>query len=140
MSDTTATILHGGKEVIVRVSADLNETVFVRQLAIREKTEYLAAQDDEDKIIALVTGRPDKWIHALPIAQAEKLVLAADEVNGDFFHRWLTRRADRIERVAPGTRERMLAARVSKITSPEPPSSAASPSTRQPVNHRPSSG
>lgn len=110
--------LIGGKEINIG-----GEKVFVRQLPIKDYHKLLACIDDEPKIAELVCDKPQGWGESLAIDQLENVITTSDELNADFFYRWVKRRLARNERIMPGLTDKMIEASASKDSSQNSPSS-----------------
>ncbi|HEY3857364.1 MAG TPA: hypothetical protein VGO67_23510 [Verrucomicrobiae bacterium] len=95
------------KHVSITLADGSTETVQVKELGLKDMKNYLSIIDDEEKIIALCTGKPDNWVQALPLDSAVKIAEADLEVNGEFFQGWMVRRILRLERMHPGIIERL---------------------------------
>ncbi len=118
------TTLNGGKELTLTIGEE-SRTFFVKQVTIREMQRYLELQDDEIGIVAFCTNQTAEEVQALPLEVQEQLVEACEEVNADFFSRWLQRQQRRMERMAPGLLEKQMAALSAlKTTAPKSPSPA----------------
>lgn len=122
MNNTT---LLGEKQHSVTLLDGNTETVTVRQLPVRELPKYLEAQDNELRMIELVCKKPADWPDKLTPDSHESLVNAIEEVNADFFSRWVARQMARQEKLMPGIVERRLAGlSPSPSGAPKLPSSA----------------
>ena len=71
------------------------ETVFVRQLPIRLFPQLRAALQDEGKMIELYCDKPAGWADGLTVESHEELIAKGDEINRDFFSRWVERMKSR---------------------------------------------
>lgn len=96
----TVIVLDEGKPVAVEVE--------VRQLAIKDYPQLLEAQGNEIAQLQLYCGRPKEWVERLTPDSHEKLITVAEELNGDFFGRWLSRQMGRLERIRPGLGEKLF--------------------------------
>lgn len=126
----TETAKQGG-QLVVTLTTGQERLIPIRQLKIREMEALLAAQGDEFKLALLYTGQSEEWLDTLTMESQEAVVEAGDRINSDFFGRWFQRRLDRQERLAPGSRARLLA-----LFSPTPdlgPSPTSSPPRPVPV-------
>ena len=98
--------LIGGRKVEVTRRDGSQETVTVLQLPVRRFPEYLQAQDNEARMVELLTGKPPDWVDGLSEESHVAILTAGDEVNRDFFFSWQKRTRDRLQRlaatVAPG--------------------------------------
>ena len=99
----------------------------IRQLPVSLYPAFLAAQDDEPKMVELLCDRPAGWADTLTPEAFEAIVIAGETLNTDFFSRWVQRRLSRQERLLPGITETLArsAGLPSPIGSPKSPSSAA---------------
>lgn len=102
--------LHGYGSLLVSFadSSRPSETVFIRQLPLREMESLLGAQGDEMLLAQVYTGKDAEWIDSLSPASQEAIVSEGDRINADFFGRWFRRRLDRQERLVPGSTDRLL--------------------------------
>lgn len=89
----------GGEEIRVTTVDGKTETVKVRQLPLSAYPAYLACQDDECVQVALLCDREPGWADTLTIESVEAILAKGDEINADFFGRWLRRRAARLDRI-----------------------------------------
>ena len=96
------TVLLGGITVGVTKKDGAALDVFVKQLAIKDYPKYLVAQDNESDMVALATDLTPENQAALTIEAHEKLVAKVEELNMDFFSRWVARHLARQERLIPG--------------------------------------
>jgi hypothetical protein len=120
------TTLTGGHEFTVTKRDGTNETVFVRQLAVKEFPKFLQTQDDELEMIDFVCGKTKGFAETLSNEGHEALVAEIEKVNGDFFSRWLKRRNEREDKVMPGVRQKLVDGLLaSRNLSQKPPSNAA---------------
>jgi hypothetical protein len=109
MSHQTTT-LTGGNEFSITKRDGTNETVFVRQLAIKEFPKFLQVQDDELEMIDFACGKTKGFAETLSPESHEALIAQIEKVNGDFFSRWLARRRTRVERIVPDAFEKAIVA------------------------------
>lgn len=79
----------GGITVRVTLLNGLSEEVWVKQLPLRQMPDYAAAVDNPATLIRLCTGKADEWVDRLSAESFEALALKCDEVNSDFFSRWV---------------------------------------------------
>lgn len=109
MSEKTdgVTVLLGGKDVYVPKLDGTTEQVKVRQLPIRLFPEYLKKFDDEAATIELLCDKPAGWADGLTLEAFEQMVSLGEELNRDFFVRWVERRKARMETLAPGAQKRL---------------------------------
>ena len=105
-----------------------SETVFIRQLPLRDMEALLGAQGDEMRLAQVYTGKDAQWVDALSPASQEAVVSEGDRINADFFGRWFRRRLERQERMLPGSTERLFAAlNQSGLNGPSGPSPSLQP-------------
>lgn len=97
------TILKGGQEHLARLRDGTRENVTVRLLAVREFDKWLATIDDEAGRIELVTGKDKGWADGLTPDSHRDLLALAERLNESDFFGWLRRRAERQERLLPGS-------------------------------------
>lgn len=76
------------------------EAVKVMQLPIRSMGDYLAAIDDESKLVELAANKEAGWSDSLTEESFEAVIIKMEELNADFFFRWLNRRAKRMAGLA----------------------------------------
>ena len=119
--------LLGGMEHEVTRRDGSTEKVKIRQLPVSLYPAFLAAQDDEPKMVELLCDRPAGWADTIAPEAFEAIVIAGETLNPDFFSRWVQRRLSRQERLIPGITERLAksAGLPLPIGSPKSPSSAA---------------
>jgi hypothetical protein len=132
----TLTTLLGGRKETLTLSDGTSVEVFVRQLPVSQMDRYLKAQDSEAELIRVACVLEDAKEIPADFADRllgpglEQLVNAIEEVNSDFFSRWLARQSQRMERMAKAvpsalSRQPAVVASPLPITSPKPPSNAA---------------
>ncbi len=102
MDSKTETLL-GGRTMVAAFNDGTSETVQVRQLPIRLLPQYLAAIDDEPKLVELLCDKPSGWSDNLRLDSHAAILAAGEEVNSESFFAWLRRRVSRQERLAPGS-------------------------------------
>lgn len=98
---TKAETLRGGQHVAVTLSDGTTETVLVRQLPVKDFEAWLAALDDEPRVVALLCERDACWVELLTNESIEAIVTTGERLNRGFFERWLQRRTARKEWLAP---------------------------------------
>jgi hypothetical protein len=86
------------------------EDVSLAQLPLKRMEALLAAQGDEMQLALLYTGRDESWFDSLEPDGQELIVREGDRLNADFFGRWFLRRQERLERLIPGSRAKLLGA------------------------------
>ena len=109
MTDKTTT-LFGFTEVSVKLLDGTTRPVQVRQLPVRQMHAYLQAQDNEARMIELACQLDSATVDLLAPESHEQLIAKIEEVNADFFSRWVARLKDRTERLLPGVMEKRLSA------------------------------
>ncbi len=123
MSNSFETLL-GGAEMEVEFVGGEKAKVWVRQLAIEEYPRLLMLLEDEVGQVELycrvATGGdkggekggweavPEGWGRGLTPASHDAVMTKAEELNRDFFYRWLRRRLEKVELIRPGLVERMV--------------------------------
>lgn len=113
------TTLNGGVNITVTKKDKSTEQVFIRQLEIWEFPALLDALGKEIEMIMLFCAKEKAWAKTLSVESWEQLVTTGEEINSDFFSRWVRRQVARQERLMPGVTDRVVkAASVSTITSP----------------------
>jgi hypothetical protein len=100
-------LINGGVDMEVTLVGGAKETVKVRQLPIKAMLGYLSCFDDEPKLIALFTGKPETWVDELTPQSHTALIEKGEEINRPFFDAWYRRRMDRIETINPGFRKNL---------------------------------
>ena len=99
MSDALTTVL--GKRVMrVKTVAGPEIEVEVRQLPMRRMNELALAIGDPTAVIKLCTGKDEAFLDNLSPESFVELSRACDEVNADFFGRWLALADERNRRMA----------------------------------------
>lgn len=99
--------IRGGVDLEVQLIGGGTETVFVKQIPIRQMPQLLAALEDEPRMVEIFCDRPEGWSDTLTPESFERLVAEGDRLNAVFFSRWLRRRLDRQERLLPGITEQL---------------------------------
>lgn len=117
-----ATVM-GGTEIAVQMKDRSSAVVWVRQLEIEDYPELLKRMDDERAQIELycripapagVSQTPEwepvppGWSKKLSVEGHDLVMTTAEEINRDFFARWLQRRFAKLEAVRPGLTEKLL--------------------------------
>ena len=122
------TLIGGAVTTIHRKPEWGRQEVFVRQLPIEDYPKLLGLMDDEGaqlELYCLVKGPPDStdkthgtdarwvpvekgWAKTLTPAAHDSLMEKAEELNRDFFGRWLRRRMAKMEAIRPGLTEEMV--------------------------------
>jgi len=109
MTNKTTT-LFGFTEVSVKLLDGTSHTVRVRQLPVRQMHAFLQAQDNEAQMIELACQLDSATVDLLAPESHELLIAKIEEVNADFFSRWVARLKNRTERLMPGVMEKRLSA------------------------------
>ena len=117
------TTLNGGENFTVTKRDSSTEVVFVKQLPVRKYQQYLEAQRDEAKMIAMACDKAEEYCDALAPESHEALVETIERVNESFFQRWIQRMRSRAEKLVPAEPKKPEAAL--PTSPPKPPSSAA---------------
>lgn len=127
MTSETMTILKGGTEHAAFLRNGTQEIVTVRLLAVREFDKWLQTVDDEPGRIELATGKEKGWADGLTPDSHRELLALAEKLNESDFFAWLRRRAERQERLLPGSSGELGKALMSASPtgSPSAPSAAA---------------
>jgi hypothetical protein len=94
-TDPMATLLGGRELTIHRLERDADEKVFVRQLPIKLYPKLRDCLADECAQLELYCDKPPGWAESLTPPQHEQLITVAEEINRDFFSRWLDRQKGR---------------------------------------------
>lgn len=103
-------VLAGGVEVEVQYRAGerraedsvaLPGKVFVRELAVKEYPNLLAALDDEERQVEIFTGQPAGWGKMLRPASLNEIMQAGEALNKEPFFGWHARRVDRLRVLKP---------------------------------------
>lgn len=84
----------GYKEIEVVFRDGSKETVRVKQVGLEDcqLLMRLLSEQDDLALIAFYTGRDLDWASKLTPESQEYILDAAEELNSDFFQRWLRRR------------------------------------------------
>lgn len=77
--------------------------IVVRAIPIRRMEDWLRAQGDEAKMIEIATGLSPEAVDRLDQPSAEAVLIAAEELNRDFFQRYLDRQIARKRRIEDAT-------------------------------------
>lgn len=107
-----ATLL-GGAEIPCHFTNGPAAIVRVRQLPVRLMPRYLEALDDEPAFVELLCDKPAGWADTLTIESHEAILAEGERLNREAFFSWLVRRADRQERMAPGSTDERTKALIS---------------------------
>lgn len=104
--------LMGGVEAAAQFRNGRAEKVWVRQLPIEDYPKLLGLMEDEQKQIELYVMSqeegaawrpvPAGWAKTLTAQSHDELMEKAEELNRDFFGRWLRRRMGKMEAIRPG--------------------------------------
>ena len=126
-----ATLL-GGVELDVETMTGAKLTVKVRQVPISLFPRYADCVDKEAQMIELLCSAEKDWADTLTIESCERILKAGEDLNADFFARWLQRRMERVEKMYPGKLDQMAQLVASRLatTLPTSPAAAASPSPK----------
>ena len=135
----TSTLL-GGSPATASTRQGTTEEVFLRQLPVRLYPKLRDLASDESAQLELYCDRPSGWADTLTPESHEALLAAAEDLNSDFFQRWVERQRTKQERVIgetasvlaalqksnPGLVDDLLkkAVATSPVTSPKSPSPA----------------
>lgn len=96
--------LLGGTELTVLMQDGTSVAVKVKQLPVKSMRAFLEAQDDELAMIKVAVESPAGFdAEKLTPEAHEKLIVTIEEVNSDFFSRWVARQMARKERLLPGS-------------------------------------
>ncbi len=97
--------LMGGVEVVVTLAAEqldgaplkgtVTETIFLRQLPIKEFPRVRRALSDEVALAAIYCGKEIGWAERLLPASHELVIEQGERINRDFFSRWSARMEER---------------------------------------------
>lgn len=102
-----ATML-GGVEVTLNRKDGLTEVLKVRQIPVEEYPGYLKAQEDECAMVDILCGKPSGFFKELTPDSFEQVIIQGEEINKDFFGRWVQRKLARQEKLFPGVTDRIL--------------------------------
>ena len=111
-------IINGGVEINVTHLDGTVERIKVRQLPLRQLSNYGDALSDETKLCQLLTSKDAEWIESIDLASQDEIITVGSQLNDSFFLRWADRRIAAAEKVNP----RM--ARLVSVKSASPSSSA----------------
>lgn len=98
---TKAETLRGGQQIPVTLQDGASDSVFVRQLPVKEFEPWLGCLDDEPRAAELMCGKESGWGDRLTVESLEAVIATGERLNRDFFERWLGRRTARKEWLAP---------------------------------------
>jgi hypothetical protein len=116
----------GGRDITVRKLDGGTESVFVRQVPIQEFQRLLLSMESEPALAEVFTARPQGWADTLVNESIEQVILVGEEINADFFSRWVQRRIARQEKLIPGITEKLAGAvALSSTNGSQTPQSAA---------------
>ena len=119
------TTLVGGENFTVTKHDGSTETVFVKQLSIRKYKQFIEAQHDEAKMIAMTCNKPEEYCDALTPESHIALIETIERVNESFFLLWLQRLGDRKGRLDAVEPKKAGGKPASPTSPPKSPSSAA---------------
>lgn len=93
---TNMETLCGGTNLQVQLLGGKTETVFVRQVKMRELTRYSAMffAQDEGAQVELFTGKSAEWVDALLPASFVAVLKEGQRLNVDFFAAWAERQKE----------------------------------------------
>ncbi len=97
-----------------------SEPIKIKQLPVRSLPAYRMALNNEVELVKLVTGKDDAFIDSLSNESFERIVEIGEELNRDFFGRWLARqkkREDVLPKSSPAETLELLS--VMEKTSPD---------------------
>lgn len=117
------TTLYGGVDTVALKQDGSSEPVKILQLPIDKYGELLGCIDNEAAMIELFCDRPKGWARTLTLEECERIVIAGEEINSDFFSRWARRRLQRQEKLMPGLADKIANLAVSQNSSSPSPSS-----------------
>lgn len=84
------------------------EDVKVIQLPVSSYPEYLKVQDDEPRMAEFLCDKESGWADRLTPACLDAVITLGEELNTDFFSRWVRRRLARQEIFMPGVTKAAL--------------------------------
>ena len=117
MQNDTITML-GGVSMAVNFRDGTSDSVFIRQLAIREYDGYLRVFDNETETIELVLKKEPGWADLLTPESHAALMDQIQELNLPFLAGWAQRRMARGKALQPDFTERMEKAMLDAATAP----------------------
>lgn len=94
------TVLLGGIDLPITKLDGSTESVKVLQLPIRRMGDYLAAIEDESKLVELFTAKEPGWSDTLSDESFVAIITKGEELNADFFFPWCARRLNRSQRLS----------------------------------------
>lgn len=107
--------------------------VKVRQLPLRLMPAYHRVKDNEAESIELFCDKPAGWADTLTPESFEAVLAKGEELNLDFLSSYSRRKANRMEKIAPGAEQKIVKELLAQmmpqlgaqfgITAPKPPSS-----------------
>ena len=137
--------LLAGKELTVDKSDGTSEEVKVIQFGVNlcQKYASIVQSADEAREIEFLCQKPEGWAASLKPASQEEILNTGNELNADFFARWLGRRSSRekllpkpdmgqmvqmlevLQKSNPALLESLMKQATSPILSPKSPAPAA---------------
>ena len=116
---TTAEVLNGGIQNLDAVLWDGSiEPTTLRMLPVREYEAFARALENEPRMAEILCGKPDGWGDTLRPDSLGRIVTEGERINADFFVPWFQRRAERMERLVPGSVVRQAGGSPSPSSSP----------------------
>jgi hypothetical protein len=79
------------------------ETVSIRMLPVREYESFARVLENEPRMAEILCGRPEGWGDTLRPDSLGEIITQGERLNADFFVPWFRRRAERMERLVPGS-------------------------------------
>lgn len=112
----------GELNATVRMQDGTEEQVVVRQLPLSAMFGYSQIQDDDAAHVELLCDKPSGWGDTVAEDSVDDILRLGDELNADFFGRWLRRRSARLTRISS------MVQAASTHSAPTSPSAPDSPS------------
>lgn len=99
----TEVLLGGIPDHTVTLWDGTTETVSIRMLPVREYEAFARVLENEPRMAEIMCGKPEGWGDTLRPDSLGEIVTQGERLNADFFVPWFRRRAERMERLVPGS-------------------------------------
>lgn len=108
--ENKTTALFGGEPIEIKLADGTPEIVNVRILPVREFPRLAMDIENEAHRIEVFCAKEKGWADTLSRESHEALIAKGDELNADFFIRWVRRNLDLQEKLVPGITEKRASA------------------------------